>query len=58
MLKEMAKLVRPEGLKSEQVGSFVDDSLKVTADIALEYCLIKKPADLIAAIDKTILQSK
>lgn len=58
MLKEMAKLVKPEGFKNEQVGSFVDESVKRTADIALQYGLIKKPADLNAAIDKTILQGK
>ena len=39
MLQEMAKLVRPEGFKADQVGMFVDDSLKVTADISLELFL-------------------
>ncbi|MBD0380252.1 ABC transporter substrate-binding protein [Paenibacillus sp. WST5] len=56
MLKEMAKLVKPEGFKDEQIGSFVDESVKRTADIALQYGLIKKPADLSAAIDKSILE--
>ncbi|MDF2644816.1 MAG: hypothetical protein K0Q73_621 [Paenibacillus sp.] len=58
MLKEMAKLVKPEGFTNEQVGSFVNESVTRTADIALKYGLIKKPADLTAAIDKTILQGK
>lgn len=58
MLKEMAKLVKPEGFTNEQIGSFVDESVTRTADIALKYGLIKKPADLTAAIDKTILQGK
>lgn len=55
MLQEMAKLVRPAGFTNEQVGMFVDDSLKVTADIALKYGLIKKPADLAQSVDKTVL---
>lgn len=54
MLQEMAKLVRPEGFTSDQVGMFVDNSLKVTADISLEYSLIKKPADLTKAVDKSV----
>ncbi|WP_246362096.1 ABC transporter substrate-binding protein [Paenibacillus alba] len=58
MLKEMAKLVKPEGFTNDQVGSFVDESVKRTADIALQYGLIKKPADLKAALDTTILAAK
>ncbi|WP_244208854.1 ABC transporter substrate-binding protein [Paenibacillus ferrarius] len=58
MLKAMAKLVKPEGFTNDQVGSFVDESVKRTADIALQYGLIKKPADLKASLDTTILAAK
>jgi NitT/TauT family transport system substrate-binding protein len=54
MLDEIAKLIKPEGFTEGQVGMFKDDSLKITADIALKYALIKKPADLTAAVDKSI----
>ncbi|WP_302847449.1 hypothetical protein [Paenibacillus sp. yr247] len=40
------------------MGSFVDESTKRNADIALKIGLIKKQADLAAAIDKTILTAK
>ncbi|WP_175598005.1 hypothetical protein [Paenibacillus luteus] len=56
MLMEMAKLVKPEGFSEEQVGSFVDDAVTRTVDIALKNGLIKKDTDLAAAIDKTILE--
>jgi NitT/TauT family transport system substrate-binding protein len=54
MLQEISKLVKPQGFTNEQVGIFVDDSLKVTADIALKYGLIKKAADLTQSVDKTV----
>jgi NitT/TauT family transport system substrate-binding protein len=54
MLNEIAKLIKPEGFADNQVGMFKDDSLKITADIALKYALIKKPADLALAVDKSI----
>lgn len=56
MLMEMAKLVKPEGFSEAQVGSFVDDAVQRTVDIALKYELIKKAPDLAAAVDKTILE--
>ncbi|OGX61792.1 MAG: myristoyl transferase [Paenibacillus sp. RIFOXYA1_FULL_44_5] len=54
MLKEMAKLILPDGFKPEQIGSFQEDSFKRTADIAYKYHLIKKPADLSKVYDKSI----
>ncbi|MDF2722671.1 MAG: hypothetical protein K0Q59_2346 [Paenibacillus sp.] len=56
MLMEMAKLVKPEGFTDGQVGSFVDDAVQRTVEIAVKYGLIKKEPDLAAAIDKTILE--
>lgn len=56
MLMEMAKLVKPEGFTDAQVGSFVDDAVQRTVDIAVKYGLIKKEPDLASAIDKTILE--
>lgn len=56
MLLEMAKLVKPEGFTDAQVGSFIDDAVKRTVDIALKYELIKKEPDLAIAIDRTILE--
>lgn len=56
MLMEMAKLVKPEGFTEAQVGSFVDEAVQRTVDIALKYELIKKAPDLAAAVDKTILE--
>jgi taurine-pyruvate aminotransferase len=41
--------------RSASAKEIVDESVKRTADIALKYGLIKKPADLAATIDKTIL---
>ncbi|AFC29606.1 NMT1/THI5 like domain-containing protein [Paenibacillus mucilaginosus 3016] len=57
MLMEMAKLVRPQGFKPEDVGRFDDASVKRTADIALKYGLIKKPAELDQAIDKKVFEA-
>ncbi|RCW43347.1 ABC transporter substrate-binding protein [Paenibacillus prosopidis] len=56
MLMEMAKLVKPEGFTDAQVGSFVDDAVQRTVEIAVKYGLIKKEPDLASAIDKTILE--
>lgn len=56
MMMEMAKLVKPEGFTDAQVGSFVDDAVQRTVDIAVKYGLIKKEPDLASAIDKTILE--
>lgn len=56
MLMEIAKLVKPEGFTDAQVGSFVDEAVQRTVDIAVKYELVKKAPDLAAAIDKTILE--
>ncbi|WP_236595829.1 ABC transporter substrate-binding protein [Paenibacillus sp. EPM92] len=56
MLKEMAKLVKPEGFTESQTGMFVEDSYKRTAEIALKYGLIEKPADVKSAYDESIYE--
>lgn len=56
MLMEIGKLIKPEGFTDAQVGSFVDEAVQRTVDIALKYELIKKAPDLAIAIDKTILE--
>ncbi|MEO2207600.1 ABC transporter substrate-binding protein [Paenibacillus pabuli] len=56
MLEEIAKLIRPEGFTEQQVGSFVDESFARTADIALNYGLIKKAANLDEALEKSIYE--
>lgn len=56
MLEEIAKLIRPEGFTEQQVGSFVDESFARTADIALNYGLIKKAANLDEALEKNIYE--
>ncbi|MGG4126781.1 ABC transporter substrate-binding protein [Paenibacillus illinoisensis] len=56
MLAEIAKLIRPEGFTEQQVGSFVDESFARTADIALNYGLIKKAANLDEALEKSIYE--
>lgn len=56
MLEEIAKLIRPEGFTEQQVGSFVDESFTRTADIALNYGLIKKAANLDEALEKSIYE--
>jgi NitT/TauT family transport system substrate-binding protein len=45
MMKEVAKLVMPSGLTADRVG-FVDEAkFKTTADIALKFNVISKPAE-------------
>ncbi|MFS0872278.1 ABC transporter substrate-binding protein [Paenibacillus xylanilyticus] len=56
MLAEIAKLIRPEGFTEQQVGSFVDESFARTAEIALNYGLIKKAANLDEALEKSIYE--
>lgn len=56
MLKEILKLVKPEGFTDEQIGTIPEDKFKTTADIAYKYGLIKKPADLTTAYDKTVVE--
>lgn len=56
MLQEIAKLIRPDGFTEQQVGSFVEESFARTADIALNYGLIKKAANLDEALEKSIYE--
>jgi NitT/TauT family transport system substrate-binding protein len=56
MLKEILKLILPEGFTEEQIGTIPEDKFQTTADIALKYGLIKKAADLTTAYDKTIVE--
>jgi NitT/TauT family transport system substrate-binding protein len=44
MIKEVGKLVMPDGLAPEKVGFIDDAKFKITADIALQYKVISKPA--------------
>jgi NitT/TauT family transport system substrate-binding protein len=45
MMKEVAKLVQPDGRAADKIG-FIDDSrFKTTADIALKFNVISKPAE-------------
>lgn len=44
MIKEVAKLVMPDGLAAEKVGFIDEAKFKITADIALQYKVISKPA--------------
>ncbi|HEX9987912.1 MAG TPA: ABC transporter substrate-binding protein [Chloroflexia bacterium] len=45
MMKEVAKLVMPEGLAADKVGVVDPDKFKTTADIALKFNVISKPAE-------------
>lgn len=46
MMKEVAKLVVPEGFDSANIGVIDEDMYQQTADIALKYGVIKKAADI------------
>jgi len=58
MMREVAKLVQPDGTTPEQVGFIVPAKFQTTADIALKFNVISKPAqnaytnDLIEAAAK------
>ncbi|MBM7572696.1 ABC transporter substrate-binding protein [Aquibacillus albus] len=56
MMSEMAKLIKPEGFTDKQMGMFVEESVKRTADLAYEYGLIEEEADLEKAINKSIYE--
>ena len=45
MAKEVAKLVMPSGMAADQVGVINEASFKTTADIALKFKVISKPAE-------------
>lgn len=46
MMKEVAKLVAPEGFDIANIGVIDEDMYQQTADIALKYGVIKKAADI------------
>lgn len=56
MMQEVAKLVSPEGFDQSKLGFIDDAAFKQTADIALKFSVIKKPADLTAAYTNEIVQ--
>jgi NitT/TauT family transport system substrate-binding protein len=45
MMREVAKLVMPAGLSADEVGFIDEASFKTTADIALKFNVIGKPAE-------------
>jgi NitT/TauT family transport system substrate-binding protein len=45
MMQEVAKLVMPEGLEEGKVGFIDEQKFKTTADIALKFNVISKPAE-------------
>jgi NitT/TauT family transport system substrate-binding protein len=51
MAKEVAKLVTPAGFDAGKIGYIDTAAFKQTADYALKYGLLSKPADTKAAVD-------
>ena len=49
MMQEVAKLVKPEGFPDDQILFTREDRFRLTADIALQFGVITKPADIEAA---------
>ncbi|WP_127529327.1 ABC transporter substrate-binding protein [Paenibacillus kobensis] len=56
MMKEVAKLVAPEGFDLAKLGVIDEAKFKQTADIALQFGVIKKPADLTKAYTTEIVE--
>lgn len=57
MMEEVAKLVAPSGFDMSKLGRIEDAKFKQTADIALQFGVIKKPADLKTAYTNEIVES-
>ncbi len=57
MMQEVAKLVQPEGLPTEQIGFTNPEGFQRTADIALQFGVIQKAADVNAAYTNDIVQN-
>lgn len=55
MMKEVAKLVVPEGFDPANIGMIDDAQFKQTADIAYKFGVIKKPANLKEAYTHEIM---
>jgi len=53
MAEEIARLVTPQGFNPTRIGYMDPVALKQTADYALKFGLLSRPADLGAAIDAT-----
>ena len=53
MAREIARLVTPQGFNPTRIGYMDPVALKQTADYALKFGLLSRPADLGAAIDAT-----
>jgi NitT/TauT family transport system substrate-binding protein len=49
MMQEVAKLVKPEGFPEDRILFTRDDRFRLTADIALKFGVITRPADIEAA---------
>jgi len=56
MMKEVAKLVAPEGFDTAKIGDIDEAMFKQTADIALQFGVISQPADLQQAFTKEIFE--
>ncbi|WP_372663576.1 ABC transporter substrate-binding protein [Cohnella sp.] len=56
MMKEVGKLVQPEGFPADQIGFTNKDRFTLTADIALKFGVIKKAADVSSAYTNEIIQ--
>jgi len=56
MMKEVAKLVVPEGFDAGRIGEIDDAKFKQTADIALQFGVISQPVDPARAYTKEILE--
>lgn len=54
--KRMAELVIPEGADASIVGTIDKEEVKKTADIALEYGIITKEADIDSIYDYTVVE--
>ncbi len=55
MMKEVAKLIGPEGFDPAKMGYIDEAAFKQTADIAHQFGVIKKPADLKEAYTNEIM---
>jgi NitT/TauT family transport system substrate-binding protein len=56
MMSEVAKLVVPEGWSKEKIGLMDEARFKTTADIALKFNVITKPADPAASYTNELVQ--
>lgn len=56
MMEEVSKLVAPEGFDLAKLGYIDDASFKQTADIALQFGVIKKASDLTTAYTNEIVE--